>query len=190
MPVQCLDEIGLLSTQGSSLTHGVEVGVGVGVGVGVVVGGVVAGVVAGVVCGVVGVVVGGLDVGVGVGVREDGLGEADVGRALELVRDGVTDEPEELGSPVLPTPARDGATSEAAPNVPGAPAGLDEGRSPPRRTGPGLGADAHPAQCVDPRFDVGLGAAPSVRGATCELGAGAAREGSTCPTGELPPRTP
>jgi len=28
-------------------------------------------------------------VGVGVGVREDGLGEADVGCALELVRDGV-----------------------------------------------------------------------------------------------------
>jgi hypothetical protein len=164
------------------------VGVGVGVGVGVVAGGVVAGVVAGVVCGVVGAVVGGLDVGVGVG--EDGLGEADVGRALELVRDGVTDEPEELGAPVLPTPARDGATSEAAPNVPGAPAGLDDGRSPPRRTGPGLGADAHPAQCVDPRFDVGLGAAPSIRGATCELGAGAASVGSTCPTGELPPRTP
>jgi hypothetical protein len=185
---QCLGQVGAFSTGRNSVTHGVEVGVGVGVGV--VVGGVVAGVVAGVVCGVVGVVVGGLVVGVGVGVREDGLGEADVGRALELVRDGVTDEPEELGAPVLPPPARDGATSEAAPNVPGAPAALDEGRSPPRRTGPGLGADAHPAQCVDPRFDVGLGAAPSVRGATCELGAGAAREGSTCPTGELPPRTP
>jgi hypothetical protein len=173
------------STGWSSVTHGVGVPVGVGVGV-VVVGGVVAGVVAGV---VVAGVVGGFDVGVEVGVR-DGLGEAVVGRALELVRDGVTDEPEELGAPVLPTPARGGATSEAAPNVPGAPAGLDEGRSPPRRTGPGLGADAHPAQCVDPRFDVGLGAAPSVRGATWEPGAGAAREGSTCPTGELPPRTP
>ena len=176
-------------TTGAATTHGVDVPVGVGVGV-VVVGGVVAGVVAGVVFGVVGDVVGGFDVGVGVGLGEDGLGELDVGRALELVREGVTDEPGELGAPVVPTPARGGATSEAAPNVAVTPAGLDDGRSPPRRTGPGLGADAHPAQWVDPPFDVGVGAAPSVRGATCELGAGTASEGSTCPTGELPPRAP
>ena len=189
MSVQCLDQVGAFSTGWSSVTHGVGVPVGVGVGV-VVVGAVVAGVVAGVVCGVVVAgVVGGFDVGVEVGVR-DGLGEAVVGRALELVRDVVTDEPEELEARVLPSPARAGATLEAAPNVPVDPAGLDEGRSPPRRIGPGLGADAHPAQCVDPRFDVGLGAAPSVRGATCELGAGAASVGSTCPTGELPPRAP
>ena len=160
-----------------------------GVGV-VVVGGVVAGEVAGVVCGVVGVVVGGFDVGVEVGLAEDGLGEAEVGRALELVSDGVT-EPEELGAPVLPMPPRGGATSEATPKVAVAPAGVDEGRSPPSRTGPGLGADAHPAQWVGPAFDVGPAAAPSVRGATCELGTGAAgSDGSTCPTGELPPRAP
>ena len=162
-----------------------------GVGVGVVVGVVVAGVVAGVVCGVVGVVVGGFDVGVGVGLAEDGLGEADVGRAVDVVRDGVTDEPEELGAPVVPTPARGGAArADAGPDVAIAPYGLDGGRSPPRSTGPGLGADTHPAQWVDPPFDVGPGAAPSVRGATCELGAGGGSEGSTCPTGELPPRAP
>ena len=74
------------TTDGSTVdfTHGVVV-VGVGVGVGVV--GVV---VAGVVAGVVGAVVGGFDVGVDVGVR-DGLGEAEVGRAVELVRKGATD---------------------------------------------------------------------------------------------------
>jgi CDP-diacylglycerol--serine O-phosphatidyltransferase len=90
---------------------------------------------------------------------------------------------------VLPTPARAGLTSEDAPGVAAAPAGLDE-ESPPRRTGPGLGADAHPAQWVAPAFDVGPGAAPGVRAAPCELDAGAATGGSTCPTGELPPRAP
>jgi hypothetical protein len=74
--------------------------------------------------------------------------------------------------------------------MPVVPPGPIEGRSPPSSTGPGLGADEHPAQCVAPRCELGAGAAPSVRGATCELGAGAISEGSTCPTGELPPRAP
>ena len=171
---------------------GVLVGVGVGVAV-VVAGGVVAGVVAGVVCGVVGVVVagvvGGFDVGFAVGVRE-GLGEAEVARVVGLVRDGATDDRAALDALVLPTLAREGGPPRAMPNMPVVPPGPTEGRSPPRSTGPGLGADEHPAQCVGPRCELGAGAAPSVRGATCELGAGAISEGSTCPTGELPPRAP
>ena len=169
---------------------GVLVGVGVGV---VVAGGVVAGVVAGVVCGVVGVVVagvvGGFVVGFDVGVRE-GLGEAEVARVVGLVGDGATDDRPALDVLVLPTPAREGEPPGATPNMAVVPPGPTEGRSPPSSTGPGLGADEHPAQCVDPRCELGAGAAPSVRGATCELGAGAISEGSTCPTGELPPRAP
>ena len=167
--------------------------VGVGVGVVVVAGGVVAGVVAGVVCGVVGVVVagvvGGFDVGFDVGVRE-GLGEAEVARVVGLVGDGATDDRAAPDVLVLATPAREGEPPRATPNMAVVPLGPTEGRSPPSSTGPGLGADEHPAQCVDPRCELGAGAAPSVRGATCELGAGAISEGSTCPTGELPPRAP
>ena len=192
MPVQCLDEIGPARHRQGSFPYGVGVLVGVGVGVGVA-GGVVAGVVAGVVCGVVGVVVaavvGGFDVGFAVGVRE-GLGEAEVASVVGLVRDGATGDCAALDALVLATPAREGNSPRAPPNMPTVPLGPIEGRSPPSSTGPGLGADEHPAQCVDPRCELGAGAAPSIRGATCELGAGAISEGSTCPTGELPPRAP
>ena len=143
MSVQCLDQIGVFSTGWNSVTHGVEVGVGVGVGVG----GVVAGVVAGVVCGVVGDVVGGLDVGVGVGVREDGLGEADVGRTLELVRDGVRMNRRNSATCVADAGQGWGNVGGSTERTGGS-GGLDEGRSPPRRKVPGSGADADPRNVV------------------------------------------